>query len=221
MKNTLNLLSSIMKSVFVKKPGGAEELYIGSANIPTIKSSEVIIKVMSSGVNRMDIMQRQGRYPVPPDASEILGVECSGLVEESLSEKFSKGDKVMALVSGGAYSQYVASPDAYCMKIPENLTFEQAAGIPEVWITAYQLLHLIAEIREGDNILIHAAASGVGCAAIQLAKLSKANHIIATSRNFEKLEYCKTLGATTTITCDNENKFASKVNEITQGKYYK
>nr|AZL94523.1 zinc binding alcohol dehydrogenase domain containing 2 [Nephromyces sp. MMRI] len=218
MSKSLNILSSIMKSVCVKSPGGVEQLYVDSLTIPIIRNSEVLIKVMSSGVNRMDIMQREGKYPVPPDASQILGVECSGVVEESLSDKFSKGDKVMALVSGGAYSQYVASPDAYCMKIPRKFSFMQAAGIPEVWITAYQLIHFIAEIKEGDNILIHAAASGVGCAAIQLAKLSKANHIIATSRSSGKLDYCKNLGATATITYDDENKFANKVNEITEGK---
>nr|AZL94516.1 zinc binding alcohol dehydrogenase domain containing 2 [Nephromyces sp. MMRI] len=117
----------------------------------------------------------------------------------------------MALVSGGAYSEFIVAPDTLCMKIPTGLSFEQAASIPENWITAYQLLHFIAKIKKGDKVLIHAAASGVGCAAIQLCKIAGASDIIVTSRSQHKLEVCKSLGATTCLLIDDEIDFSQKI----------
>nr|AZL94521.1 zinc binding alcohol dehydrogenase domain containing 2 [Nephromyces sp. MMRI]AZL94522.1 zinc binding alcohol dehydrogenase domain containing 2 [Nephromyces sp. MMRI] len=157
---------------------------------------EVMIATKAAGVNRMDIIQRKGFYPPPPGYSEILGPEASGVVHASQSSKFIEGDRVMSLCGGGAYAQFVTVHASLCMKIPKNLSFSQAAAIPEAWLTAYQLLHWIAKVQRGDSILIHGAGSGVGTAAIQLAKAAGLSPIIAVAGSDEKLEICKALGAT-------------------------
>nr|AZL94518.1 zinc binding alcohol dehydrogenase domain containing 2 [Nephromyces sp. MMRI] len=189
MNKITKKVSDKMKSVLLKAHGGVEQLYLGEIPMCQLNHpSEVLIQTVSIGVNRMDLLQREGKYPVPQGESNILGVEVSGYIHESKSKLFSKGDRVMALVSGGAYSEFIVAPDTLCMKIPTGLSFEQAASIPENWITAYQLLHFIAKIKKGDKVLIHAAASGVGCAAIQLCKIAGASDIIVTSRSQHKLE---------------------------------
>nr|AZL94515.1 zinc binding alcohol dehydrogenase domain containing 2 [Nephromyces sp. MMRI] len=208
-----------MKAVQVSTLNGLKKLYLSEVpRCNIMEQSSVLIKTISIGVNRMDIMQREGRYPVPQGASQILGVEASGYVQESTSEKFKIGDKVMTLVSGGAYSEYIVAPDCHCMKIPEGISFNEAASIPENWLTSYQLLNFIAKIKSGDSVLIHAAASGIGCAAIQLCKFANAREIIATSRSQSKLDMCKSLGATHCITISDSNNFSKMILDATQGR---
>ncbi|RUS19383.1 chaperonin 10-like protein, partial [Endogone sp. FLAS-F59071] len=124
----------------------------------------------------MDVSQRHGKYPPPPGASQILGVEVSGTVEEVGEDvkNFKIGDRVFGLMGGGGYASYAVMKHGIAMHIPDALTLQEAAAIPEVWFTAYQALHFVAGLKEGQDVLIHAAASGVGTAAIQLAKLAKA-----------------------------------------------
>ncbi|KAJ3104785.1 hypothetical protein HDU97_008853 [Phlyctochytrium planicorne] len=169
-------------------------------------------------VNRLDILQRQGGYPAPFGASNILGVELSGVVAEpDASGTFKKGERVFALVYGGAYAEYTVVHKDMAMRIPERLTFEEAAAIPEVWYTAYQALFLNCDLKAEESVLIHAGASGVGTSAIQLAKVANAKHIIATVGSQEKADFVKTLGATHVINYKTEN-FKDKVLEFTGGK---
>ncbi|KAI8373079.1 NAD(P)H quinone oxidoreductase, PIG3 family [Radiomyces spectabilis] len=190
-----------MKAVLVKQPGDASQLCMGDYPTPVIKDTELLVKVHCFCLNRMDIVQRQGRYPPPPGASPLLGVEMSGIVEEVGSKvtKFKKGDAVFGLMPGGAYAEYAAIDERLAICKPDSLSFEEAAAIPETWFTAYQALFFVGNLEPGMDVLIHAGASGVGIAAIQLAKHAGAKRIFITAGSDEKLEFCKSLGATTAI----------------------
>ena len=149
------------------------------------------------GVNKADTFQRQGRYPPPKGASEIMGLEIAGIVEESNSESWKKGDRVMGLIPGGGYAEFCVVPASTLMSIPENLSFVQAAGIPEVFYTAFQALVWIGGLSDKtQNIIIHAGASGVGTAAIQVARqLHPKVKIFVTASSQKKIDFCKELGA--------------------------
>jgi len=184
-------------------------------DIPVAGDGDVVIKVYSTALNRADLMQRAGKYPPPPGATDILGLECSGeIVSTGSNCKFQIGDKVMALCEGGSYAEYCLVRDTQVMRIPVSL--EPAAGIPETWLTSYQLIHLIAKVSEDDSILVHAGASGIGCAVIQLAKLSNVRNIIVTASCDKKLEFCKELGATHGFNYKTED-WASGVLQVTGG----
>ncbi|VVT43728.1 uncharacterized protein SAPINGB_P000118 [Magnusiomyces paraingens] len=168
-----------MKAVLIKnQKGPSSALYIGEASKPARSSSDdVLIHVHCFGLNRMDILQREGHYPVPPGASPILGVEFSGTVAEipdnNTSNSWSVGDKVFGLVTGGSYAEYVVCNQATLFKFPENLSnfdFVKAAAIPEVWLTATQVVLHIGKLQPNSRFLFHAGASGVGLAALQIAR---------------------------------------------------
>lgn len=147
----------------------------------------------------MDLLQREGQYPVPPQAPKTLGVEFSGTIESfggSEQESFKTGDAVFGLAYGGAYAEYIAVSTHMLMHKPDHMSWEQAAGVPETWITATQALHLIGEFKEGKSVLWHAGASGVSIAGIQLAKAAGASKIYVTAGSQEKIDFCKSLGAT-------------------------
>ncbi|SAL96191.1 hypothetical protein [Absidia glauca] len=208
-----------MRAVLVKQPGDAQQLYIGEYPTPVPKSNQVLIKVKCFCLNRMDIVQRQGFYPPPPGASEILGVEISGVVD-SVGEdvtKFKQGDEVFGLMGGGGYAEYAVMDERLVISKPKEITFEQAAAIPETWFTAYQALFLVSQLQKGEDILIHAGASGVGIAAIQLAKEAGANRIFITAGSDEKVEFCKSLGATDGINYKTQD-WAKIIGEETAGK---
>jgi len=165
--------------------------------VPTLKASEVLVEVRATAVNRLDTMQRSGVAKAPPGASEVLGLEVAGVILEvgsTASDKFAIGDEVLSLVSGGGYGAKCAAEASATMKKPKNISWTQAASIPEVWLTAFQLLFVIAKVQRGDTVLIHAAASGVGCAAVQLARDAGA-HVVTTASNSAKIDFTKTLGA--------------------------
>ncbi|ORX93044.1 NADPH:quinone reductase-like protein [Basidiobolus meristosporus CBS 931.73] len=201
-----------MKAVLVKQPGDSSQLYHGETEIPQIKDHELLVKVHYFALNRMDILQREGKYPVSKDVSQILGVEMSGVVERvgASVTNFKEGDKVFGLMYGGAYAEYCAIHESMAMHLPDELSFKEAAAVPEAWCTAYQALHWIASIKKGDNVLIHAGASGVGLAAIQLAKRAGANKIFVTAGSGDKLEFCEGLGATDPINYKTES-FKEKI----------
>ncbi|KAJ3267602.1 hypothetical protein HK104_005746 [Borealophlyctis nickersoniae] len=213
------MASRTMRAVVVKKPGSATGLSIDTIAKPVPKDGELLVKVRSFALNRMDILQRDGQYPVPPGTPETLGVEFAGDVVEVGGgvTQFGVGDRVFGLVSGGAYAEYAIIPETTAMRVPDEFTYQYAAAIPEVWFTAYQALHFITHLSEGEDILIHAGASGVGTSAIQLAKLAKANKIIVTAGTDDKLKFCKSLGATHGVNYKTES-FKDKVAEITNGK---
>ena len=178
---------------------------------PDLKKDEVLIRIKASAINRADLLQRIGNYPVPPGASPILGLECSGIVEEvgGQVENLIKGDEVCALLAGGGYAEKVSVPSGQVLKVPKGFSFEQAAALPEVFATAYFNLYMEANLSEGEKALIHAGASGVGTAAIQICK-AKGNPCFVTAGTKEKISRCMELGAEGG-TVRNEENFADAV----------
>ena len=178
---------------------------------PDLKKDEVLIRIKASAINSADLLQRSGNYPVPPGASPILGLECSGIVEEvgGQVENLIKGDEVCALLAGGGYAEKVSVPSGQVLKVPKGFSFEQAAALPEVFATAYFNLYMEANLSEGEKTLIHAGASGVGTAAIQICK-AKGNPCFVTAGTKEKISRCMELGAEGG-TVRNEENFADAV----------
>ena len=182
---------------------------------PVLKEGEVLIHIKASAINRADLLQRSGNYPVPPGASPILGLECSGEIEEVSEnvDNLKKGDEVCALLAGGGYAEKVSVPSGQVLKIPKGFSFEQAAALPEVFATAYFNLYMEASLSEGEKALIHAGASGVGTAAIQICKV-KNNPCFVTAGNKDKISRCIELGADGGTVRTEEN-FALAVSEWT------
>lgn len=163
--------------------------------------------------------QRKGSYNPGPGVSPILGLEVSGVIDEVADDvlNWKKGDRVMALISGGGYAEYVNVKASHVLPVPQNIDLIAAGGIPEVWCTAYQILISIGKLSEGESVLIHAGTSGVGLAAIQLAKMTKAKDIIITCGSAEKCQMGLKMGATNAINY-KEEEFKEKVLDITKGK---
>lgn len=187
----------MMRAAQVKLPGGPEHLYVGEVPRPEPQAGEVLIKVEATAINRADTLQRRGRYPVPTGVTDILGLEAAGYIFQKgpdCGDNWTVGDRVMALLNGGGNAEYVTCPESQLMKIPSNLNFVQAAAIPEVWITAFQILHTISNVHAGDYVLIHGGASGVGTAAIQLCVQASAQPLV-TAGSVSKLNTALSLGA--------------------------
>lgn len=205
-----------MKGIIVREPGGSDQLELTDLPIPTLSDGELLIKVETAAVNRTDIVTREGKSGYAKSA--ILGVEVAGIVEKtSETRHFKIGDRVMGLVNGGGYAEYAVMPANRALKIPDNLSFEEAAAIPEVFLTAYQTLYWIGKLKRHETVLIHAGASGVGTAAIQLAKQVSDAKVIVTAGSKEKLEFCKQLGADTLINY-KEQSFDEEVLQATDGE---
>ncbi|KAI0265545.1 quinone oxidoreductase [Gloeopeniophorella convolvens] len=212
-----------MRAVLVKDgKGPVENLYVGETPVPTLKPQEVLVKVQAFALNRMDISQREGNYPPPPGVSEILGVEFSGRVSAlgpGAAAGWQIGDEVLGLASGGAYAEYVAVPETQILRKLPQLSWIEAASVLEAFITAFQAVVLVGDIKEGDDVLIHAAASGVGIAAVQLARFYKARTVTATASTKEKLDWLLSLpaGATHVANYKQEN-FVDVTKAATGGK---
>jgi len=203
-----------------KGPAGA--LFIDqNVQIPKVQDGEVLVKIKAFGLNKMDVIQREGNYPVPTQAPKTLGVEFSGIVQELSPgvEGFGRGDEVFGLGYGGAYAEYIAVSAKTCIHKPAELTFEEAAGISEVWFTAIQALITVGGFKPGQSVMVHAAASGVGIAIIQLIRhISPQSIIFATASSTTKLDFCtKTLGATHGINY-RDTDFSKEVLSLTQGE---
>ncbi len=176
----------------------------------------------------MDLLQREGHYPVPPQAPKTLGVEFSGIIEAlpkdsprdcKPEDSFKVGDEVFGLAYGGAYAEYIAVSTHMLIHKPKELSWEQAAGIPETWITATQALYLVGAYKPGDSVLWHAGASSVSIAGIQLAKRDGAKAVYVTASSQEKIDFCKTLGATDGFSYKvNNGNWAEQVLKATDGK---
>jgi len=213
--------STNMRAVQLKAPGAPDNMYVdANVSLPEISSPKhMLVKVVATAINRADTLQRKGSYNAPKGESTILGLEASGVIEsvgENI-EKFKVGDHVMVLLGGGGYAEYVAVHENMVMKLPSNFDLVTAAAIPEAWLTAYQLLYFNAKIKPGDTVLIHAAGSGVGTAAIQLVKAVANTKVVATAGTAEKLELAKSLGADVLINY-KEQDIAAEVKEATEGK---
>jgi putative PIG3 family NAD(P)H quinone oxidoreductase len=206
-----------VKAVIVKKPGGPEQLEIREVPDPVPEENEILVKVHAAAINRADIMQREGKYPPPEGASEILGLEIAGEVYALGRDviKWKIGDKVFGLLSGGGDAEFAVINEMMANPVPPGLSYEEAAAIPEVFLTAYQALFRHAELQKGDKILIHAGGSGVGTAAIQISKVIGGEIYVTASK--EKHGACLKLGAKTAIDYKRED-FADKILELTDGK---
>lgn len=166
------------------------------AEQPVVGAEEVLIKVHASAINRADLMQRRGMYPPPPGASAVMGLECAGEVAAvgAQCRRYSVGDRVCALLAGGGYAEYAAVHEGSVLPVPEGLTFEQAAALPEVFATAWLNLFMEAGLQSGEKVILHAGASGVGTTAIQLCREFGATSFV-TVGSAEKLAQCLELGA--------------------------
>lgn len=206
-----------MRAVTFTEPGAPDVLRITELPDPVPNPGEVVLRVRGTAVNRADLMQRRGLYPPPPGASDILGLEAVGevaMIPPGTQTPLAPGDRVMCLVGGGGYAEYVAVPACNCIPLPAGMTWEQAAAIPEVFITAYQGLVRLGRLGAGDVALVHSIASGVGTAAAQICRAVGAR-CIGTSRSPERAGAGAPWGAEA-LTVGDEG-FAGAVREMTEG----
>ncbi|MFO7800594.1 NAD(P)H-quinone oxidoreductase [Rhodohalobacter sp.] len=203
-----------MKALLVNNQPDEPVMEFGDYPTPEPEENELLVKVKSTALNRVDLLQKRGKYPVPEGETLILGLEMSGVVESVGKDvkKFRKGDRVFGLLGGGGYAEYTTIHEDLALSIHDFISFEEAAAIPEVFLTAYQALIWLGELKEGETVLIHAGASGVGTAAIQLAKHLKNAQIAVTAGSKEKLDLCRSLGSTLHINY-KEQDFAEKIKE--------
>lgn len=208
-----------MRAVIITEFGEPEVLKVEQVEAPQPERGEVRVRVIATSVNRADVVQRLGNYPAPPDCPQnIPGLEFAGIVDAigHGAGDWKKGDRVFGLCGGGAYAEYVVVHSRTLAPIPANLSFTEAAAIPEVFMTAYDALVSQMRLVSGDNILISAVGSGVGTAAVQIVKAMGARSI-GTSRTKEKLEQAKQLGLDDGI-LTQDGKFADEVLKVTGGK---
>ncbi len=188
-----------MQLVTQSAPGGADTLEITFAEKPQPAPGQLRVRVLAAGINRADIVQREGHYPPPKGASPVLGLEIAGIVDAvNGPSRFQEGDAVFGLVSGGGYAEYALIDSSAALPKPDLMSWAEAASLPEAWMTAWFNLVDIAAVQPGETVLIHAAASGVGAAAIQLASLLGAR-VIASAGSDDKRAYCRSLGAEVVI----------------------
>ncbi len=205
-----------MRAVVITRPGGPEVLEVQDVETPEPIGDQVRVRVRASGINRADLLQRAGGYAAPPGSpADIPGLEFAGEVDAvgPLVRTWKPGQRVMGLAGGGAQAEHIVVHEGMLVEIPQNLDFVQAAGIPEVFMTAHDALFTQAGLQMGERVLIHAAGSGVGTAAIQLAHATGAI-VFGTSRTAEKLERAKPLGLDVALSDQN---FAAEVNRLTDG----
>ena len=210
-----------MKAVYIKEFGGAENLEIREVENPqNPKDTEVLVSVKASAVNRADILQRKGFYPAPKGFSErILGLEFAGEVSEigENVENFKIGDRVFGITAGAAQAEFHLTEESLLAKIPANLSFAEAAAVPEAFITAHDAVFTQGKLQANETLLIHAVGSGVGLAALQLAK-AKGAKVFGTSRTSDKLEECKKFGLDEAINTKEIENFAEIIKEKNGGK---
>jgi len=206
-----------MRAVIITRPGGPEVLEIQDVETPQPTGDQVRVRVRASGINRADLLQRAGGYPAPAGSpSNIPGLEFAGEVDAvgPLVQAWKPGQRVMGLAGGGGQAEYILTHEGLLLEIPQNLDFVQAAGIPEVFLTAHDALFTQAGLQMGERVLIHAAGSGVGTAAIQLARATGAT-TFGTSRTPHKLELARELGLDVGL---SDRNFAAEVNRLTNGE---
>lgn len=205
-----------MKAVLVEEL--TYRLYIGQAEEPVPGDDDLLVSVKATALNRADLLQRRGKYPPPEGASTILGLEMAGIVEKvgRNVQGWKEGDRVCALLPGGGYAEKVVIPAGMAIRIPNSFSYEEAAAVPEAYLTAFLNLSVLGKVSAGDHVLIHAAASGVGTSAIQLVR-EMGGIPIATAGSIDKLEVCECLGAQHLINYKKED-FSKKVAEVTFSK---
>ncbi|MDN3549871.1 NAD(P)H-quinone oxidoreductase [Mucilaginibacter aquaedulcis] len=208
-----------MKAIIITQPGKPSVLQIAERPKPTYGANEVLIKVAAAGVNRPDVLQREGKYPPPADVvQDIPGLEVAGTVVEvgAAVTRWKIGDKVCALVSGGGYAAYCSAHELQCLPVPENLSFTEAASLPETFFTVWSNVFDRGNLKDGETLLVHGGSGGIGVAAIQIA--SALGHTVYTTvGSDEKCHSCEALGAARAINYKTEN-FKEVIEQLTNGK---
>jgi NADPH2:quinone reductase len=209
-----------MRVVFVKEFGGAENLEIREVeNPPKPKGREVLVNVKASALNRADLLQRQGFYPAPKGYPErILGLEFAGEVAEigEDAKNLKIGERVFGITAGGAQAEFLLTDESLLARIPENLSFTEAAAIPEAFITAHDAIFTLGDLKAGETLLVHAVGSGVGLAALQLAKARNVR-VFGTSRTPDKLERCREFALDEAVLTGEETNFAEIIKDKNSG----
>ena len=214
----MSALPKNMTAIAIRAPGGADMLVPQERPLPQLAAGEVLVKVAAAGVNRPDVMQRQGLYPPPAGATDIPGLEIAGEVAALGSDvvRWKTGDRVMALVVGGGYAQFCAAHESHALPVPPRLTLTEAAAVPETFFTVWHNVFQRGRLTAGETLLVHGGSSGIGTTAIQLAKAFGAR-VIATAGSQEKCEACRRLGADTAINYKSED-FVAAAKAVTGGK---
>ena len=195
-----------MRAIEIRNPGGPEELVITDLPTPLPGVGEVLIKVTAAGINRPDVMQREGKYPPPPGASDILGLEVAGIIAE-LGEGVTGwriGDRVCALVAGGGYAEFCVASASTCLPLPIGVSMMEAAAMPETFFTVWTNVFERGQLVKGERLLVHGGASGIGTTAIQMAAAFGAT-VFTTAGSAEKCAACERLGATRAINYKEED----------------
>jgi NADPH2:quinone reductase len=207
-----------MRAIEITRPGKPEVLQLCERPLPGLNPGEVLIKVHAAGINRPDVLQRLGLYPVPPGASDLPGLEVAGeIVDGDLAgSRFSKGDMVCALVQGGGYAEYCAAPLAQCLPVPAGFSAVQAASLPETFFTVWTNVFDRSGLSEGETLLVQGGTSGIGVTAIQMAS-ALGHTVFATAGTDDKCRACESLGAARGINYKSED-FVAVVKELTNGK---
>lgn len=202
-----------MKYIHIAQPGGPEVLQFTDGPVPVPGPGEVSIKVEAAGVNRPDLLQRAGKYPPPPGASPVLGLEVAGTIAAASADSgWREGDRVCALTPGGGYAEYCLAPGVQCLPVPHGLSLQEAAGIPETFFTVWANVFQLGRLAAGERFLVHGGTSGIGTTAIQLARAFGAT-VFATAGSEEKCRACETLGAERAINY-KELDFGKELSEI-------
>jgi len=207
-----------MTAIAISAPGGPEVLVPEERDVPKPGASEILVKVAAAGVNRPDVMQRKGQYPPPPGAPDIPGLEIAGEVAAVGGKvaRWKVGDKVTALVAGGGYAQYCLADEAVALPVPKGFSMVEAAALPETFMTVWHNVFQRGALKSGETILIHGGSSGIGTAAIMLAKAFGAK-VIVTAGSPQKCEACKKLGADFAIDYKTHD-FVAATKEATGGR---
>ena len=207
-----------MKAMIVREPGDETVLALDEVAEPELLPGSLRIRVVAAGVNRADLMQRQGHYPPPPGASDLLGLECAGEVLEVAAgvSGWQPGDRVMALLTGGGYAEQVVVDAGSVLPVPQHMDLEAAAAFPEVFLTVFLNCFQIGGLQSGDSLLVHGGGSGIGTAAIQLAHEGGVTSFV-TAGSQEKLERCRELGADHAISYREED-FAERILAVSDGR---
>ena len=207
-----------MQFVDISEPGGPEVLRLASGPVPAVKNGELLISVSAAGINRPDVLQRKGMYPVPPSASPVPGLEVCGEVAAAGdgASKFKVGEQVCALVNGGGYAEYVAVPEGQCLPVPAGLSAIEGAALPETFFTVWTNVFDRGALKAGESLLVHGGSSGIGTTAIQLAKARGAK-VFATAGSKEKCRACEELGADLAVNY-REHDFVEVIGDATAGK---
>ncbi len=212
------MTSKTMRAIEIAHPGGPEVLRVVTRGIPTAGAGELLIRVQAAGVNRPDVLQRQGAYAPPPGASDLPGLEIAGTIEagELDGSGWSIGDRACALVAGGGYAEWCVAPIGQCLPVPAGLSFAEGAALPETYFTVWSNVIDRARLAPGETLLVQGGTSGIGVAAVQLAA-ALGHRVYATAGSDSKARACESLGAARGINYRSED-FAAVIRDATEGR---